>query len=101
MRKKALKNYYDRPANSLDPENPHDRVVILCCKAANARQLAQCLLEEADNYQDQAVAEADLLGPNGDLSDSLVWPQMDGSSTEGLPDDWLGIAEIELPEERG
>lgn len=101
MRTKMLKDYFHRPADSLDPTDPHDRVVILCCKAANARQLAQCLLEEAENYQSQATKEADILDPDGNLSDGLVWPQMDNGDNKGLPDDWLGIAEIELPEEKG
>jgi len=72
----------------------HDRLTILRCKAANARNLSNCYDEEADNYERDVNVEANRIDPEGDLSRSIVFNEYDHS---GMPDDWLAIAELPLP----
>jgi len=65
-----------------------DRLTILRCKAANARQIAASFEQEAIDYEQEAHAEA--RRTDSDLcSDDFL--------RHNLPDDWMSIAELPLP----
>jgi len=72
----------------------YDRLTILRCKAANAASLSACYREEAASYARMAQAEA----PDGDKWSLLDPGEVTSQDTEHLPEDWLGIAELPLPE---
>ena len=66
-----------------------DLVTWLRCSAANALSLAACYNEEAMHYE----REAQDLDPHGGWSNGCI----ESPSTDGLPDDWMSIAEMPRP----
>ena len=66
-------------------------VTLLRCRAASAAQLSQCYAEEASNYERAAQQLSDT---DWGLCDPAGW----GDNGKGLPDNYIDLAEIPLPD---